>query len=409
MTILSTLPPAGSRALLMLAAFHFDLSIIATIGIILLIGIVKRNGIMMVDFAIQAEREQHLSPVESIRRACLLRFRPIMMTAIAALLGALPLMLESGTGSELRKPRCFTMVGGLILRQMLTLFTTPIVYLYLDRLNAKLGRARWGCRCRPASRDCPGVRIVMATRGATRASLLRVRAAVGDPRIRGPLTASAVRRQTSLVQEVLDFVGVEQATRSQHRHDCRQAGIGNCEATLASAKHAGAADHVLAHVPRRVHHNCPRERVAVGRVESLETHRSPVTSRVEGTRSVGPRRGRVRMWFVGETLKPAGARRIGAPTMCDQMRPHVAVVQPHQVESRRTGRKGEIGDSDDIAQGDVLPMSVHSLESTPQQIGGDRAVQRFGTSERGACAGSGSSHASEGKSDKRTTGKSQGG
>jgi hydrophobic/amphiphilic exporter-1 (mainly G- bacteria), HAE1 family len=139
LTILSTLPSAGAGALLMLWAFHFDLSVIAMIGIILLIGIVKKNGIMMVDFAIQAEREQGLSPLESIRQACLLRFRPIMMTTAAALLGALPLMLESGTGSELRKPLGYTMVGGLILSQMLTLFTTPVVYLYLDRLNARLG------------------------------------------------------------------------------------------------------------------------------------------------------------------------------------------------------------------------------------------------------------------------------
>jgi len=142
LTILSTLPSAGAGALLMLAVFHFDLSVIAMIGIILLIGIVKKNGIMMVDFALQAEREQHLPPVESIRQACLLRFRPIMMTTMAALLGALPLMLESGTGSELRKPLGYTMVGGLILSQMLTLFTTPVVYLYLDRINAKFERAR---------------------------------------------------------------------------------------------------------------------------------------------------------------------------------------------------------------------------------------------------------------------------
>jgi multidrug efflux pump subunit AcrB len=134
LTILSTLPSAGVGALLMLMAFHYDLSVVALIGIILLIGIVKKNGIMMVDFAIQAEREQGLSPVESIRQACLLRFRPIMMTTMAALLGALPLMLGSGTGSELRQPLGYTMVGGLILSQMLTLFTTPVIYLYLDRL-----------------------------------------------------------------------------------------------------------------------------------------------------------------------------------------------------------------------------------------------------------------------------------
>jgi hydrophobic/amphiphilic exporter-1 (mainly G- bacteria), HAE1 family len=134
LTILSTLPSAGVGALLMLMMFHFDLSVVGLIGIILLIGIVKKNGIMMVDFAIHAEREQHLSPEAAIRQACLLRFRPIMMTTMAAILGALPLMLGHGTGSELRQPLGFTMVGGLILSQMLTLFTTPVIYLYLDRL-----------------------------------------------------------------------------------------------------------------------------------------------------------------------------------------------------------------------------------------------------------------------------------
>ena len=153
LTILSTLPSAGVGALLMLLVFHFDLSVIALIGIILLIGIVKKNGIMMVDFAIQAEREQHLSPEESIRQACLLRFRPIMMTTMAALLAALPLMLGHGTGSELRQPLGYTMVGGLILSQMLTLFTTPVVYLYLDRLRSTLRAASAtqpaGCGCEP--------------------------------------------------------------------------------------------------------------------------------------------------------------------------------------------------------------------------------------------------------------------
>jgi hydrophobe/amphiphile efflux-1 (HAE1) family protein len=142
LTILSTLPSAGVGALLVLFIFHIELSVLALIGIILLIGIVKKNGIMMVDFAIQAEREQHLSPRESIRQACLLRFRPIMMTTMAALLGALPLALGRGTGSELRQPLGYTMVGGLILSQALTLFTTPVIYLYLDRFKAWLSRDR---------------------------------------------------------------------------------------------------------------------------------------------------------------------------------------------------------------------------------------------------------------------------
>jgi multidrug efflux pump subunit AcrB len=135
LTILSTLPSAGLGALLVLFIFHIDLSVMALIGIILLIGIVKKNGIMMVDFAIQAERELHLSSHDAIRQACLLRFRPIMMTTMAALLGALPLALGHGTGSELRRPLGYTMVGGLVVSQALTLFTTPVIYLYLDELG----------------------------------------------------------------------------------------------------------------------------------------------------------------------------------------------------------------------------------------------------------------------------------
>ncbi len=135
LTILSTLPSAAVGALMMLMLFGYDLSVIAIIGIIMLIGIVKKNGIMMVDFAMSAEREQHLSPEEAIYQACVLRFRPIMMTTMCAILGGLPLMLASGTGSELRQPLGFAMVGGLLLSQALTLFTTPVVYLYLDRLS----------------------------------------------------------------------------------------------------------------------------------------------------------------------------------------------------------------------------------------------------------------------------------
>ena len=141
LTILSTLPSAGVGALLMLLAFHFDLSVIALIGIILLIGIVKKNGIMMVDFALQAERERKLAPEQSIREACLMRFRPIMMTTMAAILGALPLMLGRGTGSEMRVPLGYTMVGGLVLSQALTLFTTPVIYLYLDRLRLRFSKS----------------------------------------------------------------------------------------------------------------------------------------------------------------------------------------------------------------------------------------------------------------------------
>jgi multidrug efflux pump len=132
-TILSTLPSAGVGALLALLISGTELSVIAFIGVILLIGIVKKNAIMMIDFAIEAERRDNLSPQEAIEQACLLRFRPIMMTTLAALLGAIPLAIGFSDGSEFRKPLGIAIVGGLILSQMLTLYTTPVVYLYLDR------------------------------------------------------------------------------------------------------------------------------------------------------------------------------------------------------------------------------------------------------------------------------------
>jgi HAE1 family hydrophobic/amphiphilic exporter-1 len=143
-TIISTLPSAGVGAIATLMLFHFDFSLIALIGIILLIGIVKKNGIMLVDFAMVAERDDDLSAHDAIRRAALLRFRPIMMTTMAALLGGVPLMLGTGTGSELRQPLGYAMVGGLIVSQALTLFTTPVVYIYLDQVSDWLSRRRSG-------------------------------------------------------------------------------------------------------------------------------------------------------------------------------------------------------------------------------------------------------------------------
>ena len=140
-TILSTLPSAGVGALATLMLFHFDFSLIALIGIILLIGIVKKNGIMLVDFAMKAQEDEHLSARDAIRSAALLRFRPIMMTTMAALLGGVPLMLGTGTGSEIRQPLGYAMVGGLIVSQALTLFTTPVIYIYLDQFQQRL--ANW--------------------------------------------------------------------------------------------------------------------------------------------------------------------------------------------------------------------------------------------------------------------------
>ena len=141
-TILSTLPSAGVGALLALLLFHMDLSVIAMIGIILLIGLVKKNAILMIDFALDAERKQEKTPEEAIFQSCVLRFRPIMMTTMAAMFGAVPLAVGTGVGSELRRPLGISIVGGLIVSQMLTLFTTPVVYLYMDRFRVLVAGLR---------------------------------------------------------------------------------------------------------------------------------------------------------------------------------------------------------------------------------------------------------------------------
>jgi multidrug efflux pump len=159
-TILSTLPSAGVGAILALILFGQDLSVIGLIGIILLMGIVKKNAIMMIDFALEAERHQGMSPTDAIVQACLLRFRPIMMTTLAALFGALPLAVESGTGAELRFPLGISIIGGLLLSQLLTLYTTPVIYLALDRINRSIEKA-----VPPAGEEVPSPPVAGATEG----------------------------------------------------------------------------------------------------------------------------------------------------------------------------------------------------------------------------------------------------
>src|SRR5215813_11106965 len=165
-TILSALPSAGVGALLMLMLFHYDLSVIAIVGVILLIGIVKKNAIMMIDFALQAERLEGRSPREAIHQACLLRFRPIMMTTFAALFGAMPIAFGQGAGSELRQPLGIAIVGGLLVSQWLTLYTTPVIYLYLERLARRLGRPYRPSRVQEVLSDAPRPAFVESRHGA---------------------------------------------------------------------------------------------------------------------------------------------------------------------------------------------------------------------------------------------------
>src|SRR5262249_43408893 len=156
LTIISTLPSAGVGALLALQLTNYELSVIGFIGIILLIGIVKKNGIMLVDFALERERQGNVSPERAVYEACLERFRPILMTTMAALLGAVPLAIATGAGSELRRPLGITIIGGLIVSQVLTLYTTPVIYLLLDKLHRRLSGASLRVRTSPQPHGAVG-------------------------------------------------------------------------------------------------------------------------------------------------------------------------------------------------------------------------------------------------------------
>ncbi len=186
-TILSTLPSAGVGALLALLLFKTEFSVIALIGVILLIGIVKKNAIMMIDFALEAERDRGMNPRDAIFEACLLRFRPIMMTTMAALLGAMPLALGTGDGAELRRPLGISIVGGLIVSQMLTLYTTPVVYLYLDRFRLWTRQLRQ--RRFPSGKSGRGCRRLIGTMRTMRT----------PPVLRASLVAAMIAGAASLL------------------------------------------------------------------------------------------------------------------------------------------------------------------------------------------------------------------
>jgi len=166
-TILSALPSAGVGALLALMLLHYELSVIAIVGVILLIGIVKKNAIMMIDFALQAERLEGKSPQEAIHQACLLRFRPIMMTTFAALFGAMPIAFGQGAGSELRQPLGVAIVGGLLISQWLTLYTTPVIYLYLERFARWISRPYRPSRLQEALSDTPSPALSAGRQGVS--------------------------------------------------------------------------------------------------------------------------------------------------------------------------------------------------------------------------------------------------
>ena len=268
-TILSTLPSAGVGALAILMLFGFDFSLIALIGIVLLIGIVKKNGIMMVDFAISAERDEHLAPEAAIRKAALLRFRPIMMTTMAAMLGGVPLMLGTGTGSEIRQPLGYAMVGGLIVSQALTLFTTPVVYLYLDRLSNAF--ARWG-RSANADRRRIRTRTARSSKPPSEACdclTLRTDGTSGNDIIRSRFSENFCKRLRSSRPLLLASTGFSQAPAGSQGQELRR---------------ARPRQRRRRRRPRRPMLRCPRRRPAGSRAAP-----APAATRRSNARSSRPR------------------------------------------------------------------------------------------------------------------------
>ena len=228
-TILSTLPSAGVGAILALMITGNDLTVVALIGIILLIGIVKKNAIMMIDFALEAEREEHKPPEEAIYQACLLRFRPIMMTTMAALLGGLPLALGTGTGAELRRPLGITIVGGLLLSQLLTLYTTPVVYLWFDRLAQRFSRYRIGNHDSARGADVGGLETM----------------SISAPFIRRPigtsLLAAALLLSGILAFNFLPVASLPKSGFSRDQRGSGLAGSGSADHGVGGGNAAGAA------------------------------------------------------------------------------------------------------------------------------------------------------------------------
>ena len=223
---------------------------------------------------------------------------------------------------------------------------------------------------------------VSASRGKPCGLIRRARRFERDLRILGTMFHETRKRSASLF---LRFACVDQPTWPKARHKFGQTRIGNGEASLASTEHAEVADHSVIHVPSTMHHDSPRQRVVIRRVQSLEPHRVAMSTDIDRTRSIGSGGGRVRVRLIGEALEPSRMRRVGTPSMCNQVRPHATVRKVHQVESRCTRRKGEVRDADKVAGTDAVTMLLQSIERTTKQTGVDVSVVTSCSSESKHC------------------------